>query len=217
MRISGQVGAGNNEGMQRHPEHFTSGYAGIQQLPASVRQRFDALMQASGRAAEHDWELPQQIVEKKEGKPWKHHLYANAEGNFTTKLNGWETELLEAAMAKDDFIAWFRNVPRRDWALCVPYEFGGKKPFFPDFIVIRKGAKGLLVDVLEPHDDGRTDTWAKARGLAEFADNHGILFDRLIIARKKGNLWQLANINDKGTRDKARKMQSSSDLESLFA
>ena len=190
--------------------------ADIQQLPASIRQRFDALMQASGRAAEHDWELPQQIVEKKEGKVWKHHLYSNSEGNFTAKLNGWETELLEAAMSKDDFVAWFRNVPRRDWALCVPYEFGGKKPFFPDFVVIRKGAKGLLVDVLEPHDDSRTDTWAKARGLAEFADNHGILFDRLIIARKKGNLWQFANINDKATRDKARKMQSSSDLESVF-
>ena len=42
-------------------------------------------------------------------------------------------------------------------------------------------------------------------------------FGRLIIARKKSNVWQLADINDQSTREKARKMQSSADLESLFA
>jgi hypothetical protein len=41
-------------------------------------------------------------------------------------------------------------------------------------------------------------------------------FGRLIIARKKANQWQFADMNDKSTREQARKMQSSSDLESLF-
>ena len=97
-----------------------------------------------------------------------------------------------------------------------PYELAGVKPFYPDFLIIRKSGKAFVVDVLEPHDDTRTDTWAKTKGLAEFADKHGMDFGRLIIARKKNYLWQLADVNEMGTRVKARKMQSTNDLESLF-
>ena len=49
-----------------------------------------------------------------------------------------------------------------------------------------------------------------------FADEHGMDFGRLIIARKIGKQWQLADVNAKATREKARKMQSSADLESIF-
>ena len=190
--------------------------ADIQQLSASIKVRFQALIQASGKAAVNDWELPEQIVEKKEGETWKKHLYSDDEGDFMARLNGWETELLEAELKKADVVAWLRNLPRRAWALCIPYDLAGMKPFYPDFLIVRKSGKGLTADILEPHDDSRTDTWAKAKGLAIFADEHGMDFGRLIIARKKSNQWQLADVNDKATREKARKMQSSSDLESLF-
>jgi type III restriction enzyme len=189
----------------------------IQQLSAAVKARFATLIQASGQPMKLSWELPEQVVEKKEGKTWTHHLFSDADGNFTAKLNGWETELLEAEMEKKDFVAWFRNAPRKEWALCVPYELAGLKPFYPDFVLIRKSGSGFIVDIIEPHDDSRSDTWAKAKGLAEFADKHGMDFGRLIIARKKCNQWQLANVNDPATRAKARRMSSSADLESLFA
>jgi len=189
----------------------------IRKLPASIRARFNMLVQASGKAAVQDWELPEQIVEKKEKEFWKKHLYCNERGNFSARLNDWEKELLEAEMKKGEFVAWLRNLPRREWAFCIPYELAGLKPFYPDFLIIRRSAKGFVVDVLEPHDDSRTDTWAKAKGLAEFADKHGIEFGRLVIARKKDNLWQLADVNQKTMRAKARRMQSSSDLESIFS
>ena len=188
----------------------------IQKLSSSVRKRFQALIQAAGESALQDWELPMQIVEKKEIDVWERHLYCNEQGVFSAKLNGWEKELLENEMKKPDFVAWLRNLPRREWALCIPYEFAGVKPFYPDFLIIRRNGKGLLADILEPHDDTRTDTWAKARGLAEFADKHGMEFGRLIVARKKDNQWQLADVNEKSTRAKARRMQSDTDLESMF-
>jgi type III restriction enzyme len=72
--------------------------ADIKKLSASVRVRFNALIQASGKAAAQDWELPEQIVEKKEGAVWQNHLYCDADGNFSAELNGWETELLTAEM-----------------------------------------------------------------------------------------------------------------------
>ena len=189
----------------------------IQKLSASVRVRFNALFQSSGKAAPQDWELPDQIVEKKEGAVWQKHLFCDADGNFMAELNGWETELLTAEMEKKDFVGWLRNLDRRDWSFCVPYELGSVKPFYPDFAIIRKTAKGFVVDILEPHDDTRADTLPKAIGLAKFADEHGEEFGRLIVARKKGDKWQMPDMNDKATREKTKKMQPQSDLESLFA
>lgn len=191
--------------------------AAIQELPASAKARFHALIQASGKPAQQTWEFPDQIVEKPDGEAWKEHLYCNAEGEFRAEFNGWEKPFLEAAMQEKEFVGWLRNLPRRDWALCVPYELGGAKPFYPDFVVVRKKGKGFDVDIIEPHDDTRADTWAKAKGLAIFADAHGMDFGRLIIGRKKGQQLQTADMNDPATREKARKMQSQNDLESLFA
>ena len=48
----------------------------------------------------------------------------------------------------------------------------------------------------------RVDTLGKAKGLAIFADEHGEEFGRLFIARKRGEQWQLADMNDKPTREK---------------
>lgn len=188
----------------------------IKQQPAAIRARFNLLIQASGEASRIDWQLPEQIVEKEAGDSLGKHLYADAKGEFITTLNGWERELLATEMKRSDFVAWFRNQPRRDGALCIPYDFGGTKGFYPDFVIVRKAGGGFVADILEPHDDSRTDTHAKAKGLAIFADRHGMDFGRLIIARKKTDAWQLADLNVQATREKARKMQSSSDVESFF-
>ena len=163
-----------------------------------------------------DWELPESIVEKKEGKIWEKHLYCDAKGNFCTELNSWETEALKSAMKDKDFVGWLRNLDRRAWAFCVPYEMGCMKPFYPDFVIVRKTGKGFVVDILEPHDDTRVDTLPKAIGLAKFSDMHGDLFGHLVIARKKGEKWQLADMSDKSTREKIKEMQPQSDLENLF-
>lgn len=188
----------------------------IQKLRAADKARFHALIQASGKPSLYEWELPEQIVEKKDGEPWKKHLYCDAEGDFCADLNGWEKALLGEAMKEKGFVGWLRNLPRRDWALCIPYELGGAKPFYPDFIIVRRKGQGFEVDILEPHDDGRADTWAKAKGLATFADQHGMDFGRLIIARKRGEQFQFADMNNASTRERARKMQSQNELESLF-
>lgn len=190
--------------------------ADIQKLSSSIRKRFHGLIQAAGESALQDWELPTQIVEKKEGDVWEKHLYSNENGGFWAQLNGWEKELLESEMVKNNFFAWLRNLPRRDWALCIPYELAGLRAFYPDFLIIRKSGRSFEIDILEPHDDTRTDTWAKTKGLAEFADKHGMDFGRLIIARKKNIQWELADVNEMDTRAKARKMQSNNDLENLF-
>jgi type III restriction enzyme len=188
----------------------------IQKLSASIRTRFHALIQASGVPSVQDWELPESIVEKKEGGSWEKHLFCDADGKFSAALNGWETDLLKDEMKKDGFVCWLRNVQRRDWALCIPYG-SPVKSFYPDFVIVRKSGKGLVVDILEPHDASRGDTVPKAIGLAKFADEHGEEFGRLIIARKKGDKWQMADMNDKAVREKTKKMQPQTNVDQLFA
>jgi len=190
----------------------------IKKLSASVRVRFNALIQASGKAAAQDWELPDQIVEKKEGSALNKHLFCDADGEFFADLNTWEAGLLADEMKKSDFVCWLRNMDRRDWAFCVPYEMGSvTKAFFPDFAIVRKTSKGFVVDILEPHNDSYVDALPKAIGLAKFAEEHGEEFGRFIFARKVGNNWQYADMSDKETRAKTLKMQPGSDIGALFA
>jgi type III restriction enzyme len=192
-------------------------YPEIKKLPAAIRHRFFALVHASGKAAVQDWELPDQIVEKKQGKALEKHLFSDAEGKFYADLNSWETGLLEAEMKKSDFVCWLRNVDRRDYAFCVPYEMGGlTKPFFPDFVVVRKSGKGFVVDILEPHNDSYADALPKAIGLANFAERHHGAFGRLIFARKNGDRWELADMCDKAKRENTQKMLPGTSIEKLF-
>jgi type III restriction enzyme len=194
-------------------KHFNS----IQVLPVADKERMRRLMQASGHPVEHAWELPEKIVERVSGSRWDKHLFIDSQGGFHAQLNGWEKSILETEMNRKSFIGWLRNSPQREWAFCIPYELGGTRAFYPDFVIVRKSGPNFQVDLIEPHDDSRSDTWAKAKGLAVFADAHGISFGRLIVARKKNGQFQVADLNVKATRDRARKMQSQSDLESLFA
>jgi type III restriction enzyme len=92
-------------------------------------------------------------------------------------------------------------------------EKGGEKPCYP---VVRKNGPGFVVDLLEPHDDTRTDTWAKVKGFAKFADAHGIAFGSLMVGRKVGDTLQVVDVADHQTREKARKMGAPADLEALF-
>ena len=188
----------------------------VAKLPASDKARFQQLVLASGKAVEHEWELPERIVEKPGKHVWRDHLFATEQGEFATDLNGWERAFMKWTQEQSDFVCWLRNLPRRDWAFCVPYEKGGEKPFYPDFVIVRKKGKGFVVDILEPHDDSRLDTWAKVKGLAKFADEHEVTFGRLMVGRKVGDALQVVNVADHQIREKARKMGAPADLEALF-
>lgn len=188
----------------------------VAKLPASEKGRFQQLVLASGKAVEHEWDLPERIVEKPGKHVWKDHLFATEQGEFAADLNGWEKAFMEWTQEQSDFVCWLRNLPRRDWAFCVPYEKGGEKPFYPDFVIVRKKGKGFVVDILEPHDDSRLDTWAKVKGLAKFADEHEVTFGRLMVGRKVGDALQVVDVADHQIREKARKMGAPADLEALF-
>ena len=52
------------------------------------------------------------------------------------------------------------------------------------------------MDILEPHDDSRLDTWAKVKGMATFADAHEVSLGRLMVGRKVGDVLQVVDVAD---------------------
>ncbi len=136
------------------------------------------------------------------------------------RLNTWETRVLTSWQKRADFVGWLRNPPGKERSFCVPYEHGGWKRAFPDLIVLRREGKALVVDVLEPHRPNEDDTFAKAKGLAEFAEIFGDSFGQLMMLKVEGTGEKAVvlgfDVNDPTTRKKALKLRSNEEVQGLF-
>ncbi len=179
--------------------------AKIRALSTSDQQKYNVLKRIAKEPEPMMLLLPPEMELKKEGKPWKKHLYATKEHNFEAKLNTWETRVVEELIENDKSVkAWLRIVPRKDWALCIPYEKHNEKhPLYPDIVSFRQTKSGLVADILDPHGTQLDDAVDKAKGLATYARKHGADYGRieLIIVNEKDKLKRL-NLNDESVRER---------------
>lgn len=190
--------------------------AKIAVLPTSQQEPYNRLLGAGKEPEVVLRKMPLELLVRKEGTVWKHHLYANKDGQFLAELNSWEKAVIEEEMKRKDFIGWLRNIPRKEWAITVPYDYSGVKPFYPDFVIIRQEGGRLIADLIDPHNSKYDDTWAKAKGLAEYADRHGLTFGRLEIVIVEGGVLKRMDVNDPTVRKKAKKFRSNNDVDALF-
>jgi type III restriction enzyme len=152
-----------------------------------------------------------------EFRSYDDHLYVDATGHFVAKLNTWEHPVIEAEIARTDVVGWLRNVPRKPWALSLPYEMGGEVlPMYPDFLVVRAEGTGLVVDILEPHSPALTDGYAKARGLAQFAAKHAMDFGRIEVIRLVGKVIHRLDLMDATNRKRVLAVDSNAALDLIF-
>lgn len=100
-------------------------------------------------------------------------------------MNPWEDGVLQEEFSRPDFVAWLRNLDRKNWSIEIPYRVAGiNKPMYPDMMIVRQDAHGYIFDILEPHDSSRADNYPKAKGLAEFAQTHSNAYGRIQLIRK---------------------------------
>ena len=106
-----------------------------------------------------------------DGKEYANHLYvADETGVAKIKLNGWEQAVISAEEKRPDFRTWYRNPSKGSGALTLVHYYNGvNKPFYPDFLVVRKVDGVYVIDILEPHDPTRDDNVSKAKALAQYA------------------------------------------------
>lgn len=152
-----------------------------------------------------------------EFRSYDEHLYVEATGHFVAKLNTWEHPVIEAEIARADVVGWLRNVPRKPWALSLPYEMGGEVlPMYPDFLVVRTDGDGYAVDILEPHSPALADSYAKAKGLAQFAAKHLMSFGRIEVIRLVGNEIKRLDLMDATNRKRVLAVDSNAALDLIF-
>jgi type III restriction enzyme len=111
------------------------------------------------------------------------HLFADASGLYPVALNDWERRVVEAELARKDFVAWYRNPGSATPAsLRIAYQNDEEEwaSLQPDFIIISRRDDGsLAASIVDPHGDHLADARAKLRALAAFAEDHVDRFVRI--------------------------------------
>lgn len=211
QRLETVARRGIEELFERYKDHIAA-------LPTSKREEYNRIRRRSKEPQTVSLMFPDTIEVTREESPWNHHLYVDENERFGWNANTWEVAVLKAEMERDGFVAWLRNFPRKPWSFCVPYlRRGEDRPLHPDLIVFRREKGKLRVDLLDPHDSGRTDAVDKAVGLARYAARHGDSFGRieLIVVGSKGEIKRL-DVNRESIREKVKQVGSDAHLDALY-
>jgi type III restriction enzyme len=196
--------------------------ASIKKLTTAEQEEYNKVQEAAKDPEPLAFLPPAEImlsVDRKDPayRTYARHIYVDAAGHFVTPLNNWEHAVVQAEVAREDVVGWLRNVERKPWALAMPYELGGcVRPMYPDFLVVRREGGGLVVDVLEPHSPALADSYAKAKGLAQFAAKHAMQFGRIELIRLDGNEIKRLNLGEPGNRAKVLAVDSNAGLDLVF-
>lgn len=160
----------------------------IQMLRSSEREKYEKLVSSGSHAAPLQWRAPFSISFNcpPASSEYEKHLFVDDSGVCRTRLNLWEDGVIREEFQRSDFVAWLRNLDRKNWSIEIPYKVSGvNKPMYPDMMIVRQDAHGYIFDILEPHDSSRADNYPKAKGLAEFAQSHSNAYGRIQLIRKQ--------------------------------
>jgi hypothetical protein len=106
-------------------------------------------------------------------------------------------------MARDGFVAWYRNPSRASQdSLGIAYRDGAAhKILRPDFVIFARKADGSVVaDILDPHGIHLSDALPKLRGLAAWAERFGERVRRVEGLAVINNRLQVLDLADAETR-----------------
>lgn len=111
------------------------------------------------------------------------HVFSDQGGTFPVDLNDWERAVVDAELAREGFVAWYRNPGSATPAsLRIAYQndADGWASLQPDFLVVsRRSDDSLGASIVDPHGDHLADARAKLRALAAFAEQFGDQFVRI--------------------------------------
>lgn len=190
----------------------------VRALPERRRTTYDDIRGLTADPEESTLAYPPMIEVTERDTRWEGHLYVDPNGKAPFRLNTWERAVLEAERDRDDHVAWLRNLDRKPWSLCVPYEAGTRvRPLFPDMLFLRRRDGDLVVDLLDPHDPDRADSPNKAKGLARYAAKHSDAFDRIELIIVDGGVIKRLDMKDPDSRERVMQVSSSQHLRALFS
>lgn len=188
----------------------------IQSMRPPVREEYKSLRRRGGKATAETMTVANTIEIRKESPAWDGHLYVDDKGKFGWAAGTWEKAVLDAEMKRTGFAGFLRNMPRKDYSLCIPYGAEEDQAMFPDMLTFRRGKGGITIDILEPHGDQFADHLAKAQGLAKYAKDHGDAFGRIEMIRIVKRVPERLDLQDETVRGKVLKASSAEQLTDLY-
>lgn len=177
--------------------------AQIEKLSPAARSRyFDGILQQAPDPTARDMSLPSNADFRRGDKALPRHLYGEPDVDPGMSFgSSWETDTLGQELENDAVIAWLRNVERAPWALRIPRREGNAwRPFFPDFLLVRKDHDRLVVDILDPHDYTKPDAVSKAKGLSDYARRHAERLGHVDLIAKFGGTYRRLHLDREAMR-----------------
>ena len=87
---------------------------------------------------------------------------------------------------------------------------------FPDMLIVRRTGDEFRFDILEPYDPSLADNLEKAKELAQFAEKHGDVYERIQLIRvTKGSVVRLG-MNRSQVRDRIKLVTLNDQIDALF-
>lgn len=195
-------------------------------LSDALKTRYRNIVRDSAEVSEVPFNLGENIMFRNddEGEEYSDHLFVDEQtGMVRIKLNTWEKKVIDEEQQREDFRCWYRNPSRGSDALTLYHSYkGAKKPFYPDFLIIRKENGGdYILDILEPHDPTRDDNVSKAKALAQYATENPCVGRAQLIRLTKTTTGDLLRRLDFAThselREKVAVINTNEELDYLFA
>lgn len=129
---------------------------------------------------------------------YEKHLLCDDEGQFPIGFDAsWEKVVLEAEMAKEGRLAWYRNPARASQdSLGIVYDDADERKIVrPDFVFFGQQADGSVVaDIVDPHGHHLADSLPKLRGLACYAELNGDIYGRIEAVAEVDGKYRLLNL-----------------------
>jgi hypothetical protein len=116
----------------------------------------------------------------------KKHLLSTPDGDYPLELkmakNRWERATVKHEQSLGTLEGWYRNPSSAGKnSLRIAHKSGEVwKSVQPDFVFVHSTDDGLLPSIVDPHGAHLGDSGPKLKALAEYADEHGDRFDRII-------------------------------------
>ena len=197
---------------------YQNKYGGQLSKDDDVKDEYDRITREGEESAPHKWEFTRSDVFPKTDKmkAYENHLLVGEDGKAYFKLDEWEQDALDAEMAKEGFVCWIRNLPRKPWSLCIKYEdTDGIHPLYPDIIVVRKESDEYKLVILEPHWETDKDNYPKAKGMLAYSKENELVSRIELIRKVDGKLWRL-DFKDAVIRNKMKDVKDNETLDILF-
>ncbi|MDI3243032.1 DEAD/DEAH box helicase family protein [Arthrobacter sp. AL08] len=150
----------------------------------------------------------------------KKHLLATANGDYPLELkmakNRWERATIQHERELGTLEGWYRNPSAAGKnSLRIAHKSGNAwKSVQPDFVFAHSKDGELLPSLVDPHGAHLGDSAPKLKALAEYADEHGDKFDRIIaVGIEKDNV--LYGLDLKSSKIRRAVYESAADSDSI--